>query len=282
MDRVFVYVASPDWELNVYTSIHSLVSSGNEFDLIKIFSVGGEMKRIKKISPKVEVVCVKNRNKNYFARNKYYVTKQRKGEIVYLDADTVILGNIKEIIKNYNKKIIIKKDSQNSVKRALKNMGVKSEWVDEMGESILNYDLYNTGFFALRNGCIGKMEKVWRNLENVDKNICYNKKGVRRVTEQIKFSISVKREIGEVGLMSENHHVYGWEKSPGEVGEDAIVYHTGSRGGRHLKYASAVARGRDLSFNTPLISSATHPLFLKLQAYDLGYRVKHFFKGIGG
>jgi hypothetical protein len=94
-------------------------------------------------------------------------------------------------------------------------------------------------------------------------------------------SISVLKEGDVFGEMDKEHHVYGWEKKPNEVGRDTVVYHTGSRGGRHLKYASAVASRHDISFNSPLLSNASNPLFLKLQGYDLAYRAKHFFTGVG-
>jgi hypothetical protein len=285
MERVIVYIASPDWELNIYASIHSLVQSGTSFDLIKVFSVGGEMNSIRKIDTKIEVENVKNVSKEYFLNNKTYLVNQDGSEVVYLDSDTIVLGDIGKISKSYRQNIIARVDScprtWNYVREM--NSGSIKKWKSILDENQIRSKMYNSGFVIFKNNSNKKISESWKRLAEKDREIWESEKEKlkmeRRITDQMTFSFSVENKFEEVGEMKSFHHVYGWNKGPKKIPKNTVVYHTGSRGGRHLKYASAVAEERSVSFRTPTISGPTHPLFLRLQAYDIGYRVKHFFVG---
>jgi hypothetical protein len=238
------------------------------------------MKNIENISIPVEVEEVKNICKNDFYANKTYVQNVNSERTIYLDTDTIVLGKIDKIYKNKNSKVFAKK---------VHNYGEKSFSKEEWYKLLDKYSArkgpyFNSGFVIYEDGANESIGKVWKKVyKEIKKNYCDTTKKVasKSKLEQLSLSITLMKEGVRVEEMGEESHIYGWVKRPDEVGDGAIVYHTGSRGDRHLKYASAVARGRDLSFNVPLISSATHPLFLKLQGYDLGYRAKHFFTGVG-
>ncbi len=99
MGPVIAYVASPDFELNLYISIHSLFQSESEIKRVKVFSVGGMMPNLERLSVPIEVEEVKNRNEEYFLENKTYITDIVSEKVIYLDCDTIVVGNVNSIWK---------------------------------------------------------------------------------------------------------------------------------------------------------------------------------------
>jgi hypothetical protein len=245
-----------------------------------VFSVGGKMGNIEKIKVPVEVEEVKNRNKEYFPQNKTYISKLCAENLIYLDADTIVLNSIDKIIEKNKCEFTARRDSFDkscSDEKYEEWKNILSKYESKMGP------YFNSGFVVFRRKSQEKLNPCWNELchkewEKGGKSE-FSKFQYRGTIEQTTLSVKALSVMEDMCLMSEHHHVYGWEKAPLEVGSDAIVYHTGSRGQRHIKYASAVARGRDLNFNVPLISRALNPLFIRLQGYDLAYRVKHFLFG---
>lgn len=238
------------------------------------------MDNIRKIKAPVEVEEVKNRNKDYFPQNKTYISELCASNLIYLDADTIVLGSIDKVADKNKCEFTARRDSfdekcnnekQKKWKKILSKHGSKRG------------PYFNSGFVIFKRKSQKKLSECWNSLckeewEKGDRSK-FSKFQYRGTIEQTTLSVRALSVMEDVCLMSEHHHVYGWEKAPLEVGPDAVVYHTGSRGQRHIKYASAVARGRDLNFNTPVISSASNPLFIRLQGYDFAYRVKHFLFG---
>jgi hypothetical protein len=242
--------------------------------------VGGNMNKLKNLKLPISVEVVKNKYKKDFFMNKTYIEKTNSERVIYMDSDTVVLNKLDKIYKNKKDSFIAKK-VHNYDKKSFN----KKDWYKILRKNKAKKGPYfNAGFFITQNRSHGKICSTWKDVyakEKKDFGKNMKKVASRGRVEQVSLSISVLKKDVEISEMRENQHVYGWRKRPEEVDKDAIVYHTGSRGGRHLKYASAVAGERDFSFNVPIISSGTHPLFLKLQGYDLGYRTKHFFTGVG-
>lgn len=281
MSLVVSYVASPDFELNLYASIHSLFQSRSDVDRVKVFSVGGRMPYIDNLTIPVEVEEVENKNKNYFLENKTYVTNVRSKNLVYLDCDTVVLNDVSSIWGGGGSKFIARKDSAYESGEYFSVQKWKA-LASQRGASSGPY--FNSGFLGFRRGAQEEIGSLWKRIcrEEYEKGerSAFAKFQSAGMIEQMSLSVSVLRKIEDVGLMDEEEHVYGWEVPPDVVSDDAVVYHTGSRGGRHLKYAMALGRRGLVDFSEPVISRATHPLFIKLQAYNLAYRAKEFFSSL--
>jgi hypothetical protein len=229
----------------------------------------------------IDVEVVDNKNGEYFPQNKTYISGIEADRLIYLDADTIVLDSIDKVWKGAQFDFLASHDSfYRSASRAK-----REQWSKILtGYGCQEGPYFNSGFLVFENNSQQKIGECWE-------DICEREwqKGTesklsqfqgRWTTEQMALSVAALREIGDIGAMKGNHHVYGWEKGPRSVQSDSVVYHTGSRGERHIKYASVVAQGRDLSFNRPLISGAANPLFVQLQGYDLGYRIKHFLCGL--
>jgi hypothetical protein len=97
----------------------------------------------------------------------------------------------------------------------------------------------------------------------------------RQMSEQI--ALSIAKNTLSTKRMRKREHIYGWKTPPRDLdlSGDEIVYHTGSRGRRYVKYATSVLRKSGIDYARPVISDATDPLFLKMMAYDAMYAVKH-------
>jgi hypothetical protein len=251
--------------------------SESSFDGIKVFSVGGDMERIKKLNVDVDICTVKNIDREMFMGNKTYITEIESNRLFYLDTDTIIINSIDGIVEGTKGDLLARPDSSYESDNYFKHKKWKkilSKYGSKKGPYL------NAGFMIFKNSSQKKINGTW-------KKICKEeyKKGReselsklqdRSMIEQMSLSISALREIENIGIMNERQHAYGWEVNPCELNEDTVVYHTGSRGGRHLKYALMLSQRGLVDFSKPVISSATHPLFIKLQAYDLAYRVKEF------
>lgn len=103
----------------------------------------------------------------------------------------------------------------------------------------------------------------------------------RQMLEQIALSMSIAKNTLSTKRMRKREHIYGWKTPPRDLdlSGDEIVYHTGSRGRRYVKYATSVLRKSGIDYARPVISDATDPLFLKMMAYDAMYAVKHSVVG---
>jgi hypothetical protein len=280
MSKIISYVATPRWALNIYVSIHSLVASNSSFDGIKVFSVGGSMDRLKSLDIEVEIDEVKNIDKKMFMKNKTYITKIKSEKLVYMDSDTIVINSIDKMSSTEGN-LLARPDSSFESSKYFEH----KKWnklLKKYGSKKGPY--LNAGFLAFRNMSHRNISGVWKKICDEEykkgKKSELSKLQGKEMIEQMSLSISILREIEDIGVMSEKQHAYGWEVSPGELDEETIVYHTGSRGGRHLKYAMALDRRGLVDFSEPVISSAAHPLFLKLQAYSIAYRVKEFLSGL--
>ena len=281
MGPVIAYVASPDFELNLYISIHSLFQSESEIKRVKVFSVGGMMPNLERLCVPVEVEEVENRNEDYFLENKTYISEVNSEKVIYLDCDTLIIRDINKIWKKESKSFISRRDSSYESGECFRS----KSWDSILSKRNARKGAYfNSGFVGFRKGMHKRIGRSWRKIckkeyDNREKSDLVDLQGEKMI-EQMALSISVLRETENIGVMDEEEHVYGWEVPPESVSDSTVVYHTGSRGGRHLKYAMALARRGLVDFSEPVISSATHPLFLKLQAYSIAYRVKEFLSDL--
>lgn len=87
-----VYVISSDWQFQAYVSIHSLLASGSEVDRITVLMVGDGGTRLKRLTGPVEVENVGPLDDDYFLINKTRIADLDADRLVFLDADTVVLG----------------------------------------------------------------------------------------------------------------------------------------------------------------------------------------------
>lgn len=277
MKNVICYLVSRGWEINLYVSIHSLIQSESSVDSIKVFSVGDRIRWIEELSIPVDIKEVSNKNSNYFQHNKPYITELDAETVIYMDSDTLVINSIDPLIDD---KFCLKVRPDSSYE--------SGPYFDHERWEELLYEykspkgpLFNSGFMIFKENSHRKIGDIWKKTIDKERKV-WEKRGEdgfrgRETTDQMSFSISVLKTIDEIEYMSPEEHAYGWKKNPNDIAPQTVVYHTGSRGGRHIKYAMALDRAGVLDFSKPLISSVTNPLFLQLQAYRFAYGLKDAF-----
>jgi lipopolysaccharide biosynthesis glycosyltransferase len=57
------------------------------------------MPNLERLSVPIEVEEVTNRNEEYFLENKTYLTNIVSEKVIYLDCDTIVVGNVNSIWK---------------------------------------------------------------------------------------------------------------------------------------------------------------------------------------
>jgi len=279
MSTVVAYVVSPGWELNLYMSLHSLELSNTSYDYIKVFSVGGELKFLENLNLPIQFESVRDKNDKYFPENKTYITSINEERIIYLDADTIVLKPIQKVYGGVNVDFI------GRYTHYYESEGFEEErWNKILERNNTKYSPYfNSGFIIFQNYSQKELKSEWeilsrRNLKNMKERELMGK----RVSEQIALSACISKNGLSVKKMKKKEHVYGWETTPKDLdtNEEEVVYHTGSRGGRYVKYATSVLRKSGINYARPVISSANNPLFLKMLAYDVMYAAKHSVVGL--
>lgn len=279
MSTVITYVVSPGWELNLYVSLHSLALSGTSYDYVKVFAVGGELSFPKKVDVPLEIEEVENKNEEYFFENKTYLSSIDSKRVIYLDSDTIILGPIEKIYDSKDESFIGRFSHYYEDERF-----ETEKWRKILKENGAGYSPYfNAGFVIFQNGSQKVIREDWTNILRDNLGKMEEKEFMGRdMSEQIALSTSVSKNNLSTAKMRRREHMYGWKTPPSDldISGDEIVYHTGSRGGRYIKYAMSVLRKSGIDYARPVISSATHPLFLKMMAYDAMYAAKHSVVGI--
>jgi hypothetical protein len=279
MSTVITYVVSPGWELNLYVSLHSLVLSGTNYDYVKVFAVGGELSFLKEVDVPLEIEEVENKNENYFFENKTYLSSIDRERVIYLDSDTVVLNPINKVYEEKSEDFIGKFSHYYEDERF-----EAGKWRKILKENGADYSPYfNAGFVIFQNGSQKLIQEDWISIlrDNLDKIEEKEFMG-RDMSEQIALSTSVSKNNLSKAKMQSQEHIYGWKTPPRDldISGEEIVYHTGSRGGRYIKYAMSVLRKSGIDYTRPIISNATHPLFLKMMAYDMMYAAKHSVVGL--
>lgn len=279
MSTVITYVVSPGWELNLYVSLHSLALSGTNYDYVKVFAVGDKLNFPKKLKIPLEIEVVEDKNKDYFLENKTYLSNVDSKRLIYLDSDTVILGPIDKVYKGKNEEFIGRYNHHYEDEKF-----IMEEWRKILKENKAKYSPYfNSGFVIFQNESQKRIKKDWVKIskDNLEKSEEREFMG-RKMSEQIALSTSVSKNNLSKARMQRREHIYGWKTPPSDlnISGEEIVYHTGSRGGRYIKYATSVLRKSGIDYARPVISSSANPLFLKMLTYDAMYAAKHSVVGL--
>ena len=154
-----VYVLSPDWDHYLFTSLHTLLQSGSTFDQVRIYCVGDKPETWDFEDARIIVQEVSPLAGTYFLINKTYLTESDAERVIFLDADTLVLGSLDNIWKQSNADFIGRiavgyhkdKWNQRRWKRALRGVGA---------ESITPY--FNSGFIVFQNGSHRRVGSSWR------------------------------------------------------------------------------------------------------------------------
>ena len=216
-----IYIVSPDYQHELFTSLRSLLASGTSFDRVVILCVGKRPKHWEFEDQRIVVEEVKSLNKNHFHSNKtYYLCTRQADRVVYLDSDTIIMKPIDYLWQN---------DKSDFIGRPATAYGREdwnqTQWLETLQS--LNADetpYFNAGFFIFQNGAHRQLKNIW--LEFTQKLLV----GELMQLERRKFSdqYALALAVGVTGLsykiLDRMGQAYGWLNEPYE---DTVLYHTG-------------------------------------------------------
>lgn len=220
------YVLSPDWDHYLFTSLHTLFQSGSTFDRVRIYCVGKKPGRWDFDDPRIIVQEVSPLSEAYFLINKTYLTQSDAERVIFLDADTLVLGSLDNIWKRSDADFIGRvavgyykdKWNQHQWKRALHSVGA---------ESTTPY--FNSGFVIFQNGAHRQIGSSWRQSTRELMKGGLPDPGVLKDTikyaEQVGLSLAIASANLSFDELSSTDHAFGW--GSGDPYEEAIVYHTG-------------------------------------------------------
>jgi hypothetical protein len=95
-----VYVVSPDREVELFSSLSSLLASASKFDQVRICCVGTPPPHWRFVDERVILERVEPLFGEYFFGNKLHLCDSEAGRVVFLDADTVVLRPLNSIWEN--------------------------------------------------------------------------------------------------------------------------------------------------------------------------------------
>ena len=93
-ETAVVYVVSPDRGEQLLRSIHSLLKSDSQFDLVRICCVSPATEPWRFANPRIQVESVPPLFGRYFYGNKLHLCDTRARRVIFLDADTLVLRPI--------------------------------------------------------------------------------------------------------------------------------------------------------------------------------------------
>lgn len=217
------YICSPDRQLQLFTSLTSLFSSGTEFKKVTIFVVGRVPRSWRRIKDeRIQVKQVPDIGAGFWMINKAHLCTVEDNEIIHIDTDTIILKPLNQLGLQADGDIIGRTTSYYEHPNWPKQ--VWQGYLSKSGATTY-FPYLNTGLLIFRNGAHHKIAEPWEKITRElldDENFPF---GARSHANQLAFSLAAGKLGYSYGFLSPIEHSYGWEKAPFE---NSVVYHPGN------------------------------------------------------
>ncbi len=228
-----VYVCSPDWENYLFASLRSIFASATVFEQVTIYCVGSRPRSWQFGDDRIIVEETPDIGDGFWLLNKIHLCRAESNDVVYLDADTIVLKPLNVLLK----------DTTGEVAGRLASAALKACWDEERWKTYLRqfgaeafFPYLNTGVLVFRNGAHRRLAEPWLDITKAVRATdpySYSKKHAG----QHAFAFACGALRLSYSLLSPMHHAYGWQREP--YG-DAVVFHTGGRS--FFKYARRINR----------------------------------------
>jgi hypothetical protein len=199
---------------------------------------------------------------NYWGNNKLHLCNSSAGRVIYLDVDTMVLGNINQIYSTVDTDII----ARYGVTTYMNKYYDRKRWYKTLESAgAEKYPKYSPGFVIFQNSAHKKIKKRWNDviLEILRGELPVP---VNKHAELYAFSIAASLCGLSHHPMLPKYHRYAMI---GEGHKDAVVYHLGSP--RFYEHYLRVERDNPQLQKRNL--PAPRPSFLKIR--DIYTRAKH-------
>lgn len=220
-----IYVNSPDYEEQLFTSMRSLLFSGTSFDKIIIYCVGERPKYWDFIDPRitVEEFDQSSLDNNFFHLIKTVCIPQRKAErVIYLDSDTLVMKPLDSLWEQYPNCDLIARPASAYGREDWD----QENWIkllDSLNASFIPY--LNAGFLIFQNGSHEKLKNIWSEYTlNIFANKLMKIERPDRFSEQYALALAAASQGFSVGLLDSSGQAFGWLR---ESAETTHLFHTG-------------------------------------------------------
>lgn len=238
-----VYTVSPDWASRVLLSLTSLYQSRTKFQRVRIIAIGSWPAEFTFTDSNIVVDVRPPKHPAYFFANKTYALETDSESMVFLDADTVVLRELDNVVEACDADFRARPATAWETGRNFDRLA----WADACRK--LNAPVgiyYNCGFVVFRGGKQKKLAELWDKL-TLDLLTCSlaDPENIhqKRSAEQIGLSLAVAAQRLSVAPMNKTHHSYGWNH---EASGGSIVHHTGTQRFPFHGARACAERGFDL------------------------------------
>lgn len=212
------YILSPSFAPQLYLSLRSLFTSETVVDRVIIFSVGGDIMWDPGPLP-VNIVRVPKKEGPYWMLNKTYISKVCSRNVVFMDSDIIVRGDMGELLNN--KSDIV---ARRSTAYTLETYDEKI-WTDYLREKevVTEVPILNAGLLGFQNGIHHEIEEEWEKHMRDAWNRGFFGNGYH--ADQWALPVALGRRGATYSLLGPEDHALAWE---GDPLEGATVYHTGA------------------------------------------------------
>jgi hypothetical protein len=221
-ETAVVYVVSPDREEQLFRSLDSLLTSGSDFDAVRIYCVGLQPGRWRFTDSRISVQTVPPLFGKYFFGNKLHLCDTPARRVIFLDSDTLVLRPLEHLWKDRAEHVLGRRGTamswakwDHTVWRALFTAG----GFDEV-------PMFNAGVLLFQSGAHRRVKNSWYiALERFLSGGLPAPWPSKRISEQCALSVAIAHEGLSFGELSPKAHAFGWQK---ESREGATVFHYGN------------------------------------------------------
>jgi hypothetical protein len=221
-DVEVVYVVSPDRQAQLFRSLGSLFSSGTHFDLVRICCIGMRPPGWCFTDRRVSVEVLNPLFGEYFYGNKLYLCETVARTVVFLDADTVVLGPLEMLWRGVNADFFARPGSSMTL----------PAWKREVWHNLFReidrdpIPMFNTGVLVFKNGAHLRVRASWRAslLRFLDAELPWPYPDGRQF-EQWSLAMALAQEQIPFAELRSKDHAFGWCMEPVE---GTVVFHYGN------------------------------------------------------
>jgi hypothetical protein len=242
-----VYIVNSQYLPLLRLSVDSLLRSGSRFDSVKIFLTDAGRPGWRADDPRVHFVEWEDVRAGEFLLNKTCMTDSEAERLIFLDADTLVLGRLETVYEGSGKDFLAR--IANPYLRGNWNTDAWRAACARLGAKPVPY--FNSGFVVFQNASHKRLAKVWPDIirGGLDRTIfdasvlhtnpAYHE---QRYLEQLSLSLAVAASALSWEEMAPSHHAWAWNQEP-HAG--AVVFHTA--GPKFFMHAERIYRERGLA-----------------------------------
>jgi hypothetical protein len=242
-ETALAYVCSPDREHHLFHSLTSALRWSSGIERVVVFCVGAKPAHWRFTDARVEVREVPRLFGGYFLGNKAYCCDVDSERLLFLDADTLVLGPLERLWSGWS----------HDFRARPANAGFGPRWAHEVwtetfrGLGTLPIPMFNSGVLLFQNGAHQRVAELWRlrMQDYLDARLQQPLAIDHHLSEQCALALAVSEARLSIAIMGPSEHTFGWL---GEPLSSSVVLHTSAEHDHFDRYCASlgISASRDL------------------------------------